>query len=74
MLSVGECPVQLDTKVSSVTHPTHVSLPCCSNERLLRLSYPHSALAATASGIGLRCSYPGLGCFQSSSIPGGLLG
>ena len=54
-------------------HPTHVSLPCCSNGRLLRLFYLHSALAATASGIGPRCSFSGLGCFQSSSIPGGLL-
>ena len=55
------------------THLAHVSLLCCSNVRLLRLSYPHSALAATISGTGLRCSCPGLECFQSSSIPGGLL-
>ena len=56
------------------THLAHISVPCCSDGRLLRLSYPHSVSVATASGIGPRCSCPGLGCFQSSSIPGGLFG
>ena len=56
------------------TQTAHVSLPCCSNGKLLRPSYPQSISATTASVIGPRCSCPGLGCFQSSSTPGGLLG
>ena len=55
-------------------HRAHVSLPCCSGERLLRLSYPQSVSVATTSGIGPRCSCPGLGWFQSSFIPGWPLG
>ena len=56
------------------THPAHVSLPCCSDGRLLRLSYHHSVSATTCSGKGPRCPCPDLGCFQSSSIPVGLIG
>ena len=34
------------------SHPNHISLPCYSDGRLLRLSYPHSVSAITASGTG----------------------
>ena len=90
MLSVGECPVKLDAKVdvgwkfkclvSMYTSSSHFTSLLFRWNNVKTLLLPSHALSQfqpplpQVQCIGPRCSCPGLGCFQSSSIPGGLLG